>query len=264
MNKKSSRESSVKAVDKALAILELMTTIEGDIDLATLARKTKMPKSTLLRLLNTLKKHHFVHQNSQSRRFSLSWGLIYMGRAAQRSFNLISTIHPFLEKLHSATGETANLAIREAYYAVYVDQVISSNLVKAIPPIGSPLGLYCTAAGKMLLSGLSDEELEGFLKEVSLVKKTAKTITGLNVLKDEINKIRRLGYAVDNEETESGGRCVGGPVYNNEGEMIAAISVVGPTSRFKMDTLGHLAKVVKDLANQASRALGYRSAQKGK
>lgn len=263
MNKKGNNASFVRALDKALVILELMTTIEGDIDLATLAKKTKMPKSTLLRLLNTLKKHHFVYQDSQSRRFGLSWALIYMGRAAQRSFSLISTIHPFLEKLHSATGETANLAIREGYYAVYVDQVISSNLVKAIPPIGSPLGLYCTAAGKMLLSDLSDEELEEFLKETELIKKTGKTITSLDVLKDEIKKIRRLGYSVDNEETESGGRCVAGPVYNNEGEMIAAISVVGPTSRFKMDTLGHFAEVVKGLTNQASQVLGYRSAQKG-
>ncbi len=65
MNKKSKSESSVRVLDKAFTILELMTTIEGDIDLATLAKKTKMPKSTLLRLLNTLKKHHFVHQDSQ-------------------------------------------------------------------------------------------------------------------------------------------------------------------------------------------------------
>ncbi len=264
MNKKSNSESSVRVLDKTFAILELMTTIEGDIDLATLAKKTKMPKSTLLRILNTLKKHHFVYQDSQSRRFSLSWALIYMGRAAQRSFSLISTIHPFLEKLHSATGETANLAIREGYYAVYVDQVISSNLVKAIPPIGTPLGLYCTATGKMLLSGLSDKKLEGFFKEVKFIEKTAKTITSLTALKDEIKKIRRLGYAVDNEETESGGRCIAGPVYNNEGEMIAAISMVGPSNRIKMDTLGHLAWVVRGLTDEASSALGYRSVQKGK
>ncbi len=264
MNKKNNSGSFVRALDKALVILELMTTVKGDIDLATLAKKTKMPKSTLLRLLNTLKKHYFVHQDSQSRRFSLSWALIYIGRAVQRSFSLISTIHPFLEKLHSATGETANLAIREGYYAVYVDQVISSNMVKAIPPIGTPLGLYCTATGKMLLSGLSDKELEGFFKEIELIKKTAKTITSLDVLKDEIKKIRRLGYALDNEETESGGRCIAGPVLNNEGEMIAAISVVGPTSRFKMNTLGHFAGVVRGLTDEASRALGYHSAQKGK
>jgi IclR family KDG regulon transcriptional repressor len=264
MSTKNNNESSVRALDKALNILELMTTLEGDVDLATLARKTRMPKSTLLRLLNTLKKHHFVHQDSQSRRFSLSWALIYMGRAAQRSFSLISRIHPFLEKLHEATGETANLAIREGHHAVYVDQVISSNLVKAIPPIGTPLGLYCTAAGKMLLSGLSDKELGDFLDGAELVKKTAKTITRRDILGDEVAKIRRLGYALDNEETEVGGRCVAGPVYSNEGKLVAVISVVGPASRLKMGALGHLAEVVRQLSAEASRALGYNTDQENK
>jgi len=264
MNKKSDNETSVRALDKALNILELMTTLEGDVDLATLARKTKMPKSTLLRLLNTLKKHHFVHQDSQTRRFSLSWALIYMGRAAQRSFSLISRIHPFLEKLHEATGETANLAIREGYCAVYVDQVISTNLVRAIPPIGTPLGLYCTATGKMLLSCLTDKELEEFLGKTELVEKTAKTITDRNTLTEEVDKIRRQGYALDNEETEYGGRCIAAPVYNNEGRIVAAVSVVGPTNRIKMDAIGRIADTVREITAEASRALGYRPARKEK
>jgi IclR family KDG regulon transcriptional repressor len=264
MSKIKESESSVRALDKALNILELMSTLEGDVDLATLARKTKMPKSTLLRLLNTLKKHHFVHQDSVTRRFSLSWALIYMGRAAQRSFSLISRIHPFLEKLHEATGETANLAIREGYHAVYVDQVISTNLVRAIPPIGTPLGLYCTATGKMLLSCLPDKELEEFLDGTELIKKTAKTITDRDNLTEEIEKARRMGYALDNEETEYGGRCVAAPVYNNEGRIVAAMSVVGPISRLKMDAIGRVADTVRELTAEASRALGYRPAKKGK
>ena len=158
MDKKSSPGSSVKALEKSLFILEILANSGGEIDLSTLTRHTQIPKSTLLRLLNTLKNHNFVLQDSQSRRFRLGWALIHLGKAAEQSFNLIQIVHPFMEDLASQTGETVSLVLLDGDHAIYVDQVVSSSIIRGHPPIGTPLHLHCTASGKVLLSAFSSQE----------------------------------------------------------------------------------------------------------
>lgn len=257
MDKNSAAGSSVKALDKSLRILEIFADIAGEIDLSTLTKQTQIPKSTLLRLLNTLKNHNFVLQDPQSRRYRLGWALIYLGKAAQRSFNLVQLVHPFLEELASQTGETASLVLLDGDHAVYVDQVTSSNIIRGNPPVGTPLHLNCTSSGKVLLSALSEQEFESFLKRNKLVKKTERSIVEPRVLREEIRRVRKQGYAFDDEETEIGGRCAGAPVYNKEGKIVASISVVGPSTRIRQSDLTSLAGLVARAAARASVALGF-------
>lgn len=107
------------------------------------------------------------------------------------------------------------------------------------------------------MSAFSDEELHRFLRARVLEKKTEKTITKKSVLKREVKKIALQGYAFDDEETEIGGRCVAAPILDREGKIVAALSIVGPTSRIHEKDLERLAKIVKEIAAQASTALGY-------
>jgi len=109
------------------------------------------------------------------------------------------------------------------------------------------------------LSALSDEELHRFLRGRVLEKKTEKTITKKWDLKREVKKIAVQGYAFDDEETEIGGRCVAAPILDREGKTVAALSIVGPTSRIRETDLERLAKIVKEIAGRASSALGYSS-----
>jgi len=257
MDKKSAPGSSVKALDKSLRILEIFANTAGEIDLSTLTKHTQIPKSTLLRLLNTLKNHNFVLQDPQSRRFRLGWALIYLGKAAEQSFDLVHVVHPYLEELASQTGETASLVLIDGDHAVYVDQVTSSNIIRGNPPVGTPLHLNCTSSGKVLLSALSEQELESFLKRTKLVKKTDKSIVDPRILREEIRRVRKQGYAVDDEETEIGGRCAGAPIYNKEGKIVASISVVGPSTRVRQSDLVSLAGLVARAAGRASVALGF-------
>jgi DNA-binding IclR family transcriptional regulator len=257
MKEKGKKGSSVRALDKALQIIDHLSHLTDEIDLATLARQTKIPKSTLLRLLNTLKSHNLIQQNHKSQKYQLGWALIYLGKVASKYYTLPDIVHPLLEQLARKTGETATLVILVDGYATYVDQVISINIIKGVPPIGSKLGLYCTSAGKVLLSVLSDEELSGFLKTTALEKKTEKTITIPSELMEEIRRVRRQGYAVDDEETEIGGRCVAAPVLDKEGKTVAAISIIGPTSRIRKEDFSRLSVVVREAAAQTSSALGY-------
>jgi DNA-binding IclR family transcriptional regulator len=259
MVSKSTERSSVKSLDKSLLVLEILANTSGEIDLSTLTKQTRIPKSTLLRLLNTLKSHNFVLQNPRSRQFQLGWALIYLGKAAEKSFDLINVVHPLLEDLASRTGETASLVLIDGDHAVYVDQVVSSSIIRGHPPIGTPLHLHCSASGKVLLSAFTSEELASFLGRTTLVKKTEKTITDPVMLQREIKRIQEVGFAFDDEETEIGGRCVAAPVCDREGRIVASISVVGPSTRIARKELVSLAELVRRDADRASSTLGYRT-----
>jgi len=250
-------DASVKSLEKAMNILEVLSASHEDMDLVSLSKKTKIPKSTLLRILNTMKKHNFVQQDNQSRRFGLGWALINIGQNAKRNFNLINFIHPFLEELQIRTGETISLAMREGNHAYYVDQVVSTNMVKAVPTIGSPLDLYCTASGKLFLSKLKEDELTDMINAMDFRKKTEFTIISRKGLTEEIRKIQDQGYSLDNEEAEMGGRCVAAPVLDQNGEIQATISVVGPTSRMGEENVRKIIEIVCEVAADASAALGF-------
>lgn len=251
------KASTVRALEKALDILEHLSQVHEEIDLATLARQTRIPKSTLLRLINTLKKHNFIQQNHKSQKYQIGWAFIYFGKIASKYYTLPNIIHPFLEQLAAQTGETASLVVVDGDHGIYVDQVVSSSMIKGIPSIGSKLGLHCTSAGKVLLSAFTDLDLEHFLKTSVLEKKTERTVTDKNDLKEEIKKTRRQGYATDDEETEMGGRCVAAPILNKEGKTVAALSIIGPASRIRKEDFGRLSVFVKETAAQVSTVLGY-------
>lgn len=252
------KQRSVSALDKALNVLERLSGLDADIDLGSLARETRLPKSTLLRLLAALKRHNLVHQDERTRRFRLGWALIYLGRAANRAFNLVELVHPFLERLSKQIGETANLVLLERNYSVYVDQVVSDSIIRGAPPVGAELGLHCTAAGKVLLGFQPPDRLERILAQIRLKELTAKTITDPAHLRQALRRVRRQGYAVDDEESEIGGRCVAAPVRDREGRVIAAVSVVGPSSRFSREAIPRFTRSVLAVSEEISHRLGYR------
>jgi IclR family KDG regulon transcriptional repressor len=257
-------EGSVRALDKALSVLEHLSRYDRDVDLATLTREMRMPKTTILRLLGTLRRHNLVHQDGQTKRFRLGWALIYLGRAASRVFNLVDFIHPYLERLSRSSGETANLVFLDRDRAVYVDQVVSDNIIRGVPAVGAPLGLHCTASGKALLSAHSPQRLEQTLEGLQLYRLTAKTITDAGELRRQIERAREQGVAFDDEESELGGRCVAAPVFGNEGTLVGAISVMGPTNRVNPETFPGLTALVRETAGEISTALGFRQGPAGR
>jgi len=257
MEEKNNKASLVRALDKALNILEEMSHVDGDIDLASLAKKMVMPKSTLLRLLSTMRHHNLIRQDENTKRFSLGLGLVALGRAAENNFDLVKRVRPFLLELSERTGETSSLLIMEGDHAVYVDQVTSKSIIRGQPRIGLRLDLYCSSGGKVLLSALDDKRIDALFRGKKLEQKTSKTIDDLEKLKKELQKVRDQGFAIDDEEVEIGGRCVAAPLRSKSGEIMAAISVMGPTTRIRQKDIVSLARIVKEEVLKASQSLGY-------
>lgn len=259
MNDNESKASSVRTIDKAVTILETIAGSDGDIDLASLSKKLRFPKSTILRILNTLKDHNYVTQQTQTKRFSLGPALIILGKTAEKKFDIITQVHPVLVEISEKTGETTSLAIRTGTKAVYIDQVISKNMIRGQPSIGDRLELYCSASGKVLLSSLSDEQIEKFIQKEPRIKKTQKTLVEKEALQKELIRVREQGFAVDDEEVEIGGRCIAAPLFDSAGRVIAAVSVMGPTVRLRQKDIPKIAELVRDEVHKASQALGYQS-----
>jgi IclR family KDG regulon transcriptional repressor len=250
-------DNTVRTLEKALAVIEYLSTLNDDIDLASLAIALKMPKTSLLRLLKTLNSHNYVQKDERSGRYSLGWGLIYLGHVASQTFNLVNFVHPFLERLALQSGETANHVFLQGNHLVYIDQVVSKNVIRGVPVVGTNLSWRCTAAGKVLLSFQTEEKLEEILGQVELKRQTEKTITEPQQLRREVIRIREQGFALDDEETEYGGRCVAAPFFNKKGDLAGAISILGPISRINSDTISYLSELVRDTAREISQALGH-------
>ena len=250
---------SIRSLDKAISVLDEISGIDGDIDLASLSRMVQMPKSTLLRILSTMKKHNFVHQDEHTKRFKLGLTLIALGKAAEKTFSLMEEVRPFLAQISERTGETASLMVLEGDHAVYIDQVVSKNIIRSEPCIGLSTGLHCSSGGKVLLSSMDDEQINALMKRTTLQRKTAKTLTNSADLWKEIKKVREKGYAIDDEEGEVGARCIAAPLRDERGEVIAALSVMGPSTRIRQKDFTELAQIVIEGASRVSRVLGYKT-----
>jgi IclR family acetate operon transcriptional repressor len=157
-----------------------------------------------------------------------------------------------------AAAETVNLVIATQDEVVYLDQVESAHLVKMFTQPGMRAPLYCTGCGKVILASRPAEAVDALLG-APMRRHTSHTITTREALEVELERIRRDGFALDNEEMEEGVRCVAVPVFDRRGAVAAALSVSGPTTRMTLQRAMSIAPVAKGIALELSQALGYQS-----
>jgi DNA-binding IclR family transcriptional regulator len=252
------RIKTVQAVERSLAIIEVLAEIGSPMTLSDLSGRVKLNASTAHRLLATLIVRGFVEQDPHTGRYRLGIKVFKIGNNALYGLDIRTVAKPCLRKLVDKCNETANLAILDCGEVVYIDQVESHNMVKAFASLGSRFPAYCSGLGKTLLSALNESELEAFFKGIVFKKFTGKTIDNLERLKKELAKVRMAGYALDLEESEDGVNCAGAPVYNYEGNVVASVSISGPTTRITTKRLEEeLIHSVKETATEISNKLGY-------
>lgn len=254
---KEKKSNHVQAVDRTLAILEVLAAQGESMQLSEISQKVNLNISTVHRLLNTMIARDFVKQDEQSK-YHLGLKAFQIGNAALYTLDIRSVAKPFLQELVQRCNETANLVILDGYHVVYIDQVESKSMIKMFAKVGSRGLAHCTGAGKMLLSALREEELDRLYAGVNLEKFTEKTITDFELLKKALAEIREQDYSIDDQELEEGVLCLSAPIRNHEGRILAALSVSGPSSRMEAaraenDLLGLICKTAEDISLQ----LGY-------
>lgn len=251
---------TVQAVERALKILIVLAEAGTPLTLTQIRDKADLNISTAHRLLHTLMNDGFISQDKDNGKYMLGLRTFEVGHAALCSMDIRTTARPFLQELVDRCNETTNLAILDQDEVVYIDQIESLNMIKIFARVGSRGPAHCTGAGKALLAQLSDREIDRFLQsKMPLAPYTPFTIQEPAKLKEELARIRKKGYSVDNGELEDGVRCIAVPVWDFESKSIAAISVSGPDTRLTDSFIEErLIPEVMAAADKISERLGYR------
>lgn len=248
----------IKSVLKAMQLLEFMSIHNNEIRVKDLSRELNMEQSTVHRFLLTLEHLGYVHQTEKNGKYRLSLKLFEMGNNIIQSLDLHSQSLQVLQDLHKRMGETVHLVVLDKGEAVFVNKLVTYPTVVKYSYIGKRSPAHCIASGKVLLAFLSQDELEDALKEKGLPRFTETTITNLDELKKQLARIREEGLAYDIGEYEPIVNCVAAPVKNHMGQVIAAISVSGPSSRLDPERLKEVGAEVKAAAKVISEKFGYK------
>jgi len=218
-----------------------------------LSSSTGIPASTTQRLVNTLQTEGYLIQNPITLKYHLGFTLYRLYKSFSQTFNWIEEAGYHIEKLVSKHNETTNLACLEGRNVVYLNKVDSTHIIRPNFNIGTNYPAYCTALGKCLLAYLSPDHIERIISTVKFVKYTENTITDSSALQLELKKIRKQGFAVDNEEFQDDLLCVAAPIINEKLDtIVAAVSVAAPKSRISMEKIYIIKDDLIDTATKIS------------
>ena len=246
----------VSAAARAFAVLESLSA-ESSMGLEELSRDLGMAKPTVYRFLLTLQELGYARRD-ENERWAMTFKTFNVGSRALDHLDLYHAARPIAEDLAAALGETVHMGVLEGDSAVYVLKIESKYTIRMYSRVGRRIPLYCTAIGKVFLAYSSAEERAAALDGVRLVAFTPKTITTRAMLDAELNRVTAQGYARDDEEHEEGIKCLGAPVFDREGSVVAALSVSWPLFRYEEGKESERAGSVIAAARKTSETLGYK------
>lgn len=252
----------IVSVDRALDILILLYNNGKEMGVSEIGKILELNKSTVHRTLATLEDKGFVHQNKENERYWLGIKLYAMGLLVGEKLSLADLFKPYTKQLFDEFKEVINVSIldtdsSDGYKSVVILKEVDNRKTLSINPnIGLSSDVHVSSVGKSLIAftkGLDIEKLK------NLKKYTENTITDVDDILEELEKIRQQGYAIDNEEQEVGLICIGAPILGKDGNAIAAMSISGPTARMKQngfelkiqrlkETIAEINRVTKQLA----------------
>lgn len=247
----------ISSVDRAMELLLYLYREGRELGITQIANGMGIYKSTVFRTLATLESRGFIKKNPETEKYWLGPQLFLLGRAVENSMGLQDIVRPYAQRLYSMFSEVVNVCIldrvpNDVYHGVIVLKEESVNQVlKANPPIGSRNECHCSSVGKCLLAYSKDIDLSVY-DRCGLMPHTANTITSTQALREELERVRANGYALDQEELEMGLTCIGAPILDRDGFAVAAISLSGPTSRMMADGMQRI-QAVRKVAEEISR-----------
>ena len=215
---------------KAVTILRAFRVEDQAVLLAELVRRTGLHKATVHRLAGELVAHRLLDRVDGG--YRLSGGLFELGMRASVERSLLEVAMPFLQELYERTHETVHLGVREGHEVVYIAKIGGHRQARAPSRAGGRMPLHCTAIGKALLAH-SDPSLRREILSAPLERRTPHTIVAPGLLRRQLAQVAEAGVAFEHEESAPGINCVAAPVFGPGDELLAAVSITGPTSRFR-------------------------------
>lgn len=248
-----------QSLTRGLRVLEALAGAGHGVSLSDLSQMVGLAPSTTHRLLKSLEHLQFVQQDGDLGLWQVGVKAFSVGNAFIAVRDFVAESRPFLLRLMEQTGETANLAVQDDGYAVFLTQVESEWMMRMIVRLGSRAPLHASGVGKALLACMSDREVEHILQRRGLPRLTANTLDTPTRLRKDLARIRERGYACDYEEHAVGLHCVAATLHNEAGAAIAAISVSGPKARVTESAMPELGGLVARTAREITEKIGGRT-----
>jgi DNA-binding IclR family transcriptional regulator len=253
--------NTIQCLDRGLRVITELAQAP-ELGTSAIARLLGLNKSSVYRILSTLRQHGFVVKSPTTGKYALGIRAFEIGAAVANRSGLLEQSSPVMELLAQRFNETVNLAVLDGPDVIYLHKIESSEPLRLGLRVGTRVPAFCSALGKMLLAELPQNALSDWVAAAMsmgrLPSYTPKTISDPSRLRDELGRVHRRGFAVDDEEYKPGVRCVAAPVRGHLGRPIAALSVAGPTFRVTMERIDNeIGPAVQEAAWDISRRMGY-------
>ena len=246
---------NIQSVERAFSILEMFQSAGGEgLSLRDLSDRLDLNKSTVFGLVNTLVNMGYLQRDEHTQLYTLGYRFLSFSDTVKASSLLLRVVQPYLLELSRIYGETVHFAVEQRGKVIYLDKVTAPQSVSINSQIGQENWMHCTGVGKCLLAHMSPSGINEVLAG-PLPRMTDYTITDPALLREELEKIRACGYALDMEEVELGLSCVAVPIYDRHGRVCCAVSVSGLTPRIRTDLENGIADTMKKVAAEITQKL---------
>jgi DNA-binding IclR family transcriptional regulator len=257
MAQTSRKVNLTQSVLKALDTLDCLASADQPLSAQEVAQRCDLSRPTAYRLLTTLLARDYVTTDQDSGHYHIGAKVLSLSKSFLDRLDLPELAKANLRELGQVSRETVHLAVLDGTEMLYVGKVDGSQSVRMHCTIGTRNPLHCTAMGKAVLAFLPNEKRTTLLDQITLTPRTPNTITDRTALEEQLELVRARGYAIDDMEIEEGIRCVGAPIFDHTGRVIAAVSTSGPAYRMSVARLEELSGAVVKAGTAISRKLGY-------
>lgn len=231
------RDHTIELIDKVVNVLEVLRHAPDGLSLGDISAQTGYVRSSVHRILASLKKHSYVEQEYAGGAYRLGVQVLLLARAMKNSSSLVQLARPYLERLVASCQETAYLAVIRGGRPVFIDVAETHRDLRLVGPMSAEIHYHATAAGKVIAAYLTAEEQDTILSDLNVQPLTDRTLVSEADIRSSWAEVRRLGYAFNDEETIPGAVFIAAPLFAGEERICGAISIGMPKSRYSHDVL---------------------------
>jgi IclR family acetate operon transcriptional repressor len=247
----------VRALLRGLSLLACFGPSVRELSLSELAERSGLDKVTSLRLLDGLVHERFLRRDEQRGVYSVGTRVLTVAAAYQGPMALVDAAEEPLNELAQATGQTAELGVLEQGDVLVVGVAYPNRALRRNAVVGERFPFHSASLGKAIASLMDEGVVRGLLDQYGLAPVTPRTVTELGHFMAELRVTRQRGYALDDEETAEGMRCVGAAIRDQSGQPIGAVSIAGPAGEFSGEQLSRFVRMVRATADQIAGRLGH-------
>lgn len=256
--KRDKEKYSIQAVENALNVLEQFQGKKAELGITELSQNLDLHKNNIFRLLATLESRGYIEQNKNNEHYRLGIKSLELGRAFLNHTGLIKVAVKNLEDLCNEVNETVYLSIMKKNQVLFIEDWEAKRALRVASRIGERLSPLCTATGKIFLTYASKEEQDTIIQKNQFIKYTDNTILTEDEYRKNLEEVEKVGYAIDNQEKDLGVVCIAGPIFNYNNDVVASISISGPSIRLTSETINDFyIKHVVECCKKVSTAIGY-------